>query len=76
MKIFSKLKIRRTEMEKFTHLNEILETMKTDIEKFYEKGQNAAGTRLRKSLNDLRKKAAEIRKEIQDERAKRKTEGK
>ncbi|MBK6538988.1 MAG: histone H1 [Ignavibacteria bacterium] len=63
-------------MEKFTHLNEILETMKTDIEKFYEKGQNAAGTRLRKSLNDLRKKAAEIRKEIQDERAKRKTEGK
>jgi hypothetical protein len=50
--------------------------MKTDIEKFYEKGQNAAGTRLRKSLNDLRKKAAEIRKEIQDERAKRKTEGK
>ena len=63
-------------MEKFTHLNEILETMKTDIEKFYEKGQNAAGTRLRKSLNDLRKKAAEIRKEIQDERTKRKAEGK
>ena len=63
-------------MEKFTHLNEILETMKTDIEKFYEKGQNAAGTRLRKSLNDLRKKAAEIRKEIQDERAKRKTDRK
>ena len=63
-------------MEKFTHLNEILETMKTDIEKFYDKGQNAAGTRLRKSLNDLRKKAAEIRKEIQDERSKRKEEGK
>lgn len=63
-------------MEKFTHLNEILETMKTDIEKFYDKGQNAAGTRLRKSLNDLRKKSAEIRKDIQDERAKRKAEGK
>ena len=63
-------------MEKFGNLNETLETMKTDIEKFYEKGQNAAGTRLRKSLNDLRKKAAEIRKDIQDERAKRKAEGK
>lgn len=63
-------------MEKFTNLNEILETMKTDIEKFYDKGQNAAGTRLRKSLNELRKKAAEIRKDIQDERAKRKAEGK
>lgn len=63
-------------MEKFNHLHEILENMKTDIEKFYEKGQNAAGTRLRKSLNELRKKAAEIRKDIQDERAKRKAEGK
>ncbi|MDZ4712585.1 MAG: histone H1 [bacterium] len=63
-------------MEKFNHLSEVLESMKTDIEKFYDKGQNAAGTRLRKSLNDLRKKAAEIRKDIQDERAKRKSEGK
>ncbi|MEO8210529.1 MAG: histone H1 [bacterium] len=63
-------------MEKFGNLQEILEGMKTDIEKFYEKGQNAAGTRLRKSLNDLRKKSAEIRKDIQDERSKRKAEGK
>lgn len=63
-------------MEKFAHLNEILENMKTDIEKFYDKGQNAAGTRLRKALNDLRKKSAEIRKDIQDERVKRKAEGK
>ncbi len=63
-------------MEKFNHLKEILEGMKSDLEKFYEKGQNAAGTRLRKSLNDLRKKSAEIRKDIQDERSKRKTESK
>ncbi len=63
-------------MEKFGNLQEILDGMKTDIEKFYEKGQNAAGTRLRKSLNDLRKKSAEIRKDIQDERSKRKSEGK
>lgn len=63
-------------MSNLDQLNEILESMKVDAEKFYEKGQNAAGTRLRKSLNELRKKAAEIRKEIQDERAKRKEEGK
>lgn len=62
-------------MQKFNSLQEILDAMKTDIEKFYDKGQNAAGTRLRKSLNELRKKAAEIRKDIQDERAKRKSEG-
>lgn len=63
-------------MEKFNELKDILDQMNVDIEKFYHKNQNAAGTRLRKSLNDLRKKAAEIRKDIQDERARRKSEGK
>ncbi|MDD5361173.1 MAG: histone H1 [Ignavibacteria bacterium] len=47
--------------------------MKIDIEKFYEKSQNAAGTRLRKELNNLRKMAADIRKDIQDIRSSRKT---
>ncbi|MFA5011245.1 MAG: histone H1 [Ignavibacteria bacterium] len=60
-------------MEKFTKLQETLDGMKVDIEKFYEKNQNAAGTRLRKELNNLRKMAAEIRKEIQDIRITRKT---
>lgn len=63
-------------MDNLNQLHEILEGMKTDAEKFYDKGQNAAGTRLRKALNDLRKKAADIRKEIQEERSKRKAEGK
>jgi hypothetical protein len=49
--------------------------MKTDIEKFYDKGQNAAGTRLRKELNNLRKLAADIRKDIQEMRASRKNSG-
>lgn len=59
-------------MEKFTKLQETLDGMKVDIEKFYEKNQNAAGTRLRKELNNLRKMAADIRKEIQDIRITRK----
>ncbi len=63
-------------MDQLNRLQEVLESMKVDAEKFYDKGQNAAGTRLRKALNDLRKKAAEIRKEFQDERVKRKAEGK
>ncbi len=62
-------------MEKFNELKSILDGMGVDIEKFYAKNQNAAGTRLRKSLNELRKKAAEIRKDIQDERQKRKDQG-
>lgn len=60
-------------MEKFTKLQETLDGMKVDLEKFYEKNQNAAGTRLRKELNNLRKLAAEIRKDIQDIRIERKT---
>ena len=62
-------------MEKFNDLKGILDQMSVDIEKFSQKHQNAAGTRLRKAMNELRKKAAEIRKDIQDERTKRKTEG-
>lgn len=60
-------------MDKFQQFQEILDTMKTDIEKFYKKGQNSAGTRLRKDLNNIRKLAAEIRKDIQDERINRKS---
>jgi DNA anti-recombination protein RmuC len=59
-------------MEKFQKLQESLDNMKADMEKFYSKNQNAAGTRLRKELNNLRRTAAEIRKEIQDIRNSRK----
>lgn len=44
-------------MEKFSDLKAILDQMNVDIEKFYQKNQNAAGTRLRKSLNELRKES-------------------
>ena len=63
-------------MEKFGDLQKVIDSMTADIEKFYSKEQNAAGTRLRKELNNLRKVAAEIRKEIQDIREKRKGEPK
>lgn len=53
-------------MEKFSDLRTLLDSMNSDIEKFYDKGQSAAGTRLRKELNNIRKVAAEIRKEIQE----------
>ncbi|MGB9696700.1 MAG: histone H1 [Ignavibacteria bacterium] len=59
-------------MEKFEQLRNLLDGMKSDIEKFYEKKQNAAGTRLRKELNNLRKLAAEIRRDIQQIRLERK----
>ena len=60
-------------MEKLEQIKGILEAMSTDIDKFYNKGQNAAGTRIRKELNNIRKIAAEMRKEIQEIRTERKS---
>jgi hypothetical protein len=60
-------------MEKFENLVQSVKNLETDFEKFYVKGQAAAGTRLRKGLSDLRKHAQEVRKDIQDVKAQRKT---
>jgi len=49
-----------------------LKEMETDIQKFYEKGQAAAGTRIRKSLSDLKKKAQDMRNEVQNLKTERK----
>ena len=42
--------------------------LEEDMEKFYEKGNKAAGTRARKQLQNLKKLAQEIRLEIQDKK--------
>ena len=52
----------------------MLEEMGKDLEKFYSKGQNSAGTRLRKALNEVRKKCQEMRNEIQTIRQDRKSQ--
>ncbi len=59
-------------MSKFDDLLQAVKNLEVDFEKFYEKGQAAAGTRLRKGLSDLRKHAQEVRKDVQDVKAQRK----
>jgi len=61
-------------MNKYEELLQAVRNLEVDFQKFYVKGQAAAGTRLRKGLSDLRKLAQEARKEIQDTKAQRKTE--
>jgi hypothetical protein len=61
-------------MNRYNDLMEAVKALETDFEKFFTKGQAAAGTRVRKGLSDLRKLAQEVRKEIQDVKAQRKTE--
>lgn len=61
-------------MNRYEDLMQAVRDLQTDFEKFFEKGQAAAGTRVRKGLSDLRKLAQEVRKEIQEVKAQRKAE--
>lgn len=61
-------------MEKFENLLQSVRNLETDFEKFYVKGQAAAGTRLRKGLSELRKHAQDIRKDVQEVKAQRKAD--
>lgn len=52
-------------MERFRELVELVQSFEKDFEKFYLKGNKSAGTRVRKHMNDLKRKAQDIRNEIQ-----------
>lgn len=59
-------------MKKYEALKSILANMETDVVKFYENETNAAGARIRKQLQELKRTANDMRSEIQDIKAKRK----
>lgn len=59
-------------MEKYHQLIQYLQNLETDVVKFYEKGQSAAGTRVRKGLSELKRMAQDMRNEIQTIKAERK----
>ena len=61
-------------MKNLEDLIQVVRSMETDFQKFYEKGQAAAGTRLRKGLSELRRVAQEMRKDVQEVKAQRKAE--
>jgi len=52
-------------MNEFEAIKSMLMSLDKDFEKFYDKGNNAAGTRVRKGLQDLKNKCQEIRLEVQ-----------
>jgi len=55
-------------MEKFSKVKELLASVEADAEKFYNAGNNAAGTRVRKAMQDLKVLAQEIRSEVTDKK--------
>ena len=53
-------------MKKFDDLKKIVDSLETDADKFYNKANSAAGTRVRKGMQDLKNIAQSIRLEIQE----------
>lgn len=53
-------------MSRIDEVKNLMTELEEDLDKFYEKGNKAAGTRARKQLQDLKKLAQDIRVEIQD----------
>lgn len=55
-------------MKKFDEIRDLVMSLEGDFEKFYDKGNQAAGTRVRKGMQDLKTLAQEIRKQVQDDK--------
>lgn len=53
-------------MNQFETLKNLLMSMENDFTKFYDKENSAAGTRVRKGLQDLKNKCQEIRLDVQN----------
>lgn len=51
-------------MEKFEKVKQLIASIEGDADKFYNKANGAAGTRIRKGMQDLKVLAGEIRKEV------------
>jgi hypothetical protein len=55
-------------MSRFSEVKDLVMSLEADFEKFYDKGNQAAGTRVRKGMQDLKNLAQEIRTEVQDKK--------
>ncbi|HEY1024709.1 MAG TPA: histone H1 [Sphingobacteriaceae bacterium] len=53
-------------MKKFNEAKELIASLEGDADKFYNKGNSAAGTRVRKGMQDLKNLAQAIRLEVQE----------
>ena len=53
-------------MKKFNEIKDVINSIEGDADKFYNKGNKAAGTRLRKGMLQIKDLAHEIRKEVTD----------
>jgi hypothetical protein len=57
-------------METFEKMQALLESLKPDIAKVFEKGNASAGTRVRQAMQDIKKMAQTLRSEVQEAKKK------
>ena len=55
-------------MSRFSDVKNLVMSLEADFEKFYDKGNQAAGTSVRKGMQDLKNLAQAIRTEVQDKK--------
>jgi len=53
-------------MSRFSEVQDLVNGLEADFEKFYDKGNSAAGTRVRKGMQELKNLAQEIRVDVQN----------
>lgn len=53
-------------MKRFEQLKDLVMSLEDDFEKFYDKSNQAAGTRVRKGMQEMKNLAQEIRIEVQN----------
>ena len=53
-------------MNKLDEMIELLEQARNDYGKFYDSGNNAAGTRIRKVMQEVKTAAQEVRVDVQN----------
>ncbi len=53
-------------MQNLNQIEEILNSIKEDATKFFEKGNKAAGTRVRKAMQDIKALAQAVRVDVSD----------
>ena len=52
----------------YSDLKSHVESLEDDFSKFYDKGNKAAGTRVRKGMQELKKMAQDIRVDVQEQK--------
>ena len=52
----------------YDEIKKMMDELEDDFTKFYDKANNAAGTRVRKGMQSLKNKAQEIRLDVQNKK--------